>query len=106
MGAEVLLADELPNSAVEAAADFHQRFLPKATVALGADQVDLLVICFATAGHEHTDWRRAITRDLARENAPKRVNSIAADSESAAEAMLAYLRDAPGVTGQYLPAHE
>jgi len=55
------------------------------------------------APYDHVDWRRAVARDLARAAAPARVNLIAGDDQRAIVAALAFLEDARGVTGQYLP---
>lgn len=58
----------------------------------------------ATTGHD--DWRRSLARDLAREFAPVRVNIVGGDEPLSREQVLAYLRDAPGITGQYLALYD
>src|SRR3546814_730011 len=102
---EVLNIASLPASALDAAAEFHSRHLPHLREIL-VGTADSLVIVLPPAPRDHTDWRRAAARDLARHAAPKRVNIVAGGDESAIGGMLAYLGGAPGVTGQYLAAHE
>ncbi|MBA4164740.1 MAG: hypothetical protein C0510_08950 [Erythrobacter sp.] len=95
----------LPANALDAAAEFHSLHLPHLRELLDGP-ADSLAIVLSAAPHSHDDWRRAAARDLAREAAPVRVNIVAGGDESAVAAMLAYLGGAPGVTGQYLAAHE
>lgn len=60
-----------------------------------------LVLVFPPAGAAHRDWRQAALRDLARAAAPAaRVNAVIDGDEAALAQVLAYLADAPGVTGQ------
>ncbi len=99
--ADVLQVESLSEAALDAAAEFSTKWLPKARAAL-ADS-DSLTIVLPLAPYDHDDWRRALARDLAREAAPKRVNIIAADDENRIEETSGYLRNAPGITGQYLP---
>lgn len=101
----VLAIKSLPANAVEAAAQFHAEDLPKVQALLQGG-MGAVVIVMPSAPSDHDDWRRAITRDLARAHAPQRVNATCGSCPDAVEAMLKYLRDAPGVTGQYLPTHE
>ena len=89
----------LPASALEAAAAFHVRHMP-ALNALLADAPASVVIVLPSASYEHEGWRRAVVRDLARAHAPVRVNMLAGDDAQAVVAALAYLEQAPGVTGQ------
>lgn len=95
----------LPASALDAAAEFHSIHLPRLREMLRGT-ADSLAIVLPPAPHDHADWRRAAARDLAREAAPVRVNIVGGGDESAIAGMLAYLGGAPGVTGQYLAAHE
>ncbi|PLK26577.1 Rossmann fold domain-containing protein [Novosphingobium sp. TH158] len=88
----------LPDGALDAASAFHAAELPR--LRSMADPV--VTFLFAPADHTHTAWRRAAVQSLARELAPRRINAIASDDESAIEAALAYLAAADGVTGQYL----
>ncbi len=90
---------------IEAAALFYRDFLAGARELLEGD-ASSLVIVLPHAPLDHDDWRRALARDLARAHAPKRVNCVAGPGEEAIAAMLTYLEDAPGITGQYCPAHD
>ncbi|MFN2100198.1 Rossmann fold domain-containing protein [Altererythrobacter sp. MF3-039] len=100
--AELRIA-ELPDSALEAAGVFHSEWIDKIADALSA--ADEVVIVMSDATYDHDDWRRSAARDLARANAPKRVNVVAGSDEAAIAATLSYLAGAPGVTGQYLKTH-
>ncbi len=99
----VLVIDDLPPGALDAAAAFHSRWLAEARERIAS--ATSLVIVLPPAPYDHTDWRRAAARDLARMAAPVRVNVIGGGSERARAETLAYLGDAPGVTGQYLVLH-
>jgi len=101
----VLAIKSLPANAVEAAAQFHAEDLPKVQALLQGG-LGAVAIVMPSAPSDHDDWRRAITRDLARAHAPQRVNVTCGSCPEAVEGMLKYLRDAPGITGQYLPTHE
>lgn len=101
----VLTIDRLPAAPIEAAAQFHREYLRQAENLL-AGEVDALAIVLPSAPTDHDDWRRTLARDLARASKPKRVNVVGAASDEARDALLSYLGDAPGVTGQYCPAHE
>ncbi|MXP41476.1 hypothetical protein GRI75_07445 [Altererythrobacter soli] len=61
-----------------------------------------MVLIFPPAPHDHRAWRLAAVQDLAREAAPRRVNAVAGDDESAVAEALAWLEQAPGITGQLL----
>ena len=100
-----LRIDQLPEAPLDAAAEFHCEFLGEVQDRLEG-QVMSLAILLPPASSDHDDWRRALARDLAREYAPKRVTVIGRTGQEALDAMLAYLRDAPGITGQYLPLHD
>ena len=101
MSQAVLRIEALPEGALEAAAKFHGEWRDRAQALL--EREEALVIVVPSAPYDHTDWRRAAARDLARAVAPKRVNLLAGDNEPVIAAALAYLAAAPGVTGQYLP---
>lgn len=90
---------------LDAATDFFRNHLDRAQKALEGN-ADSLVIMLPSATSDHDDWRRAVARDLARQYAPKRVNLLGGGDFMAVEAMLAYLRAAPGVTGQYCPLND
>jgi hypothetical protein len=90
----------LPGGALDAAAQFHQRELPHVRAALG--DAEALALVFPPAPYDHRGWRLAAVQDLAREAAPKRVNAVAGDDEQAVAKTLAWLEQAPGITGQLL----
>lgn len=99
----VLRVEGLPEGALDAATAFHADWLPRARALLdpsppGQD----LVLIFPVARYDHRGWRLAAVQDLAREAAPKRVNAVAGDDERAIAATLAWLAQAPGITGQLL----
>jgi hypothetical protein len=94
---EVVRVEGLPEPPLAAAAEFYARWLP--AIPRDAD----LLIAFLPAVHSDRAWRLAAVQELARAAAPRRVNGVAADSETAIASALAYLGTAPGVTGQYWP---
>jgi len=98
--------ENLPDAPIAASAAFFADHLAAAEALLEEEGMQALVIVLPPAETAHDDWRRALARDLARRWTPKRVNVLAAAPGQAREAMLAYLGNAPGVTGQYLVAHE
>ncbi len=98
--------EKLPEVAIEASAFVATQHLETIRAQLKDADTCALVIVLPKAPHDHADWRRTLARDLARAYAPKRANVVAAADHATAESLLAYLRDAPGVTGQYLEAHE
>lgn len=98
----VLRISGLPDGALDAAAVFHCEHLP-AVRALLEGEAAALVLVFSEASHEHTGWRRSAIQALAREAAPRRVNGIAGKEQAAIAATIAWLADAPGITGQLLP---
>ncbi|HEX5644313.1 MAG TPA: hypothetical protein VFX62_02225 [Erythrobacter sp.] len=106
MGQVELRIDCLPEVPLDAAAEFHRDWLGRAREAIATPGADALVIVLPVAAKDHDDWRRAIARDLARACAPRRVNILGGGDAAAIAAMLAYLGDAPGITGQYLPLHD
>jgi hypothetical protein len=91
----------LPEGALDAAAGFHAQVLPQLREALAGSGEDLALV-FAPANHEHRAWRLAAVQQLAREHAPIRVNGIETDDEEALAAALAYVQNAPGLTGHLL----
>lgn len=96
----LLQVGPLPQEPLAAAARFHAETLAQALSCL-ADDADLVLV-FGAADHTHRDWRLGVVRGLARQYAPLRVNAVAGDDEAAIAQALAYLRAAPGVTGQLL----
>lgn len=91
----------LPDKALDAASEFTLQWLPKIRESIESKQS--LVIIVPASASDHTDWRRAVVRDLARAYAPVRVNMISGGTAEARAATLNYLDGAGGVTGQYLP---
>ncbi len=100
----VLTVETLPSGAIEAAATFYSQHLPQveALIAQGSTAVAIIL---PQAGADHDHWRRALARDLGRKHAPIRVNVVGRGNAQASDALLGYLGGAPGVTGQYCPAH-
>ena len=96
----------LPESGLDAHAQFIAEHLPRVRALIGDEMTQALVIVLPPAGPDHDDWRRALAGDLARRCTPKRVNVAAGNSGESLRATLEYLRDAPGVTGHYVQAHE
>jgi len=100
MGQAVLWIDDLPEGALDAAARFHSRDLPRARKALC--DADAVALIFALAPYDHRGWRLAAVQDLAREAAPKRVNGVTGDDGQAIAETVAWLEQAAGITGQLL----
>lgn len=98
---DLVEVESLPQQPSAAAAHFYAHHMAGIVSYLASGKGDLvLILPFAEV--EHDDWRRAAARDLARDYAPHRVNVIGGGDAAARAETLAYLRDAPGVTGQYL----
>jgi len=93
----------LPEGALEAAAHFHAKVLPKVLARLDPHSAgeDVLLV-FPPAPYDHRGWRLAAVQDLARAAAPNRVNGIVGQDESAIAEASAWIAAAPGVTGQLL----
>jgi Short chain dehydrogenase-like protein len=94
---------DLPESALEASAHFYAQHLEAVRKLMGEGD---LAIVLPPADCDHTDWRRALARDLARSHAPARVNVVAAGDEAQKAQLLAYLAGAKGVTGHYAETHD
>jgi len=99
MGQAVLLVASLPPTPLDAAAAFHADHLPRARALLAQGD---LAIHFPPADHPHRAWRLAAVQELAREAAPHRVNGVEGDDDPATAATIAWLADAPAITGQLL----
>jgi len=93
----VIEAGGLPDSPLDAAVEFHARILPQARMAAGD-----VVLAFDPADHTHHAWRLAAVQDLAREAAPRRANAVVGTAGAGRDRVLAFLANAPGVTGQML----
>lgn len=98
----VLRISGLPAAALDAAAVFHGEHLPRARAEL-AGKAEALALVFPAAPYDHAGWRKAAVADLAREATPKRVNGVTGEDAAAIDATLAWLAQAPGITGQLLP---
>lgn len=100
----------LPESPLDAAMAFMALHLEAARAILADPETSALAITLPLAGHDHRDWRLALARDLAREAArrdvPARFNIVAGRPGDARDAILGFLANAPGVTGQYCLCHE
>jgi len=101
-----LAVDLLPDNPLDAAIAFHAFHLEGARALLAEPNCTALAIILPPAPRDHRDWRRALARDLAREAAPRRVNVVSGLRGEERETIIAFLQDAAGVTGQYLPCHE
>lgn len=101
-----LAIDLLPDGALDAQTAFIALHLEAARALLADPQTTTLAIILPPAARDHRDWRLALARDLAREVTPKRANLVAGHPGEARNAVLRFLADAPGVTGQYLVCHE
>lgn len=106
MAQAVLSIEGLPESGLDASAAFHAEHMARAREALEKVETTSLVIVLPAAGPDHDDWRRTLARDLSRAYPTVRVNVVGGDDEDAVAEILAYLKGAPGVTGQYCAAHE
>lgn len=100
----VVAIDGLPWDPLAACQIFFAEHLPRIEQELSG--CDALLILLPFADFTHSEWRRSATRSLARQHTPKRINMIAADDAATITAMTDYCARAPGVTGQYLPAHK
>lgn len=99
-GSTLIEARGLPPHPLDAAAAFHQSYVP-ALRALAGDAKDAIVV-FDPADYTHDGWRLAAIQELAREAAPARVNGVVAPVEAAnALAQTAqFCHASPGITGQ------
>jgi hypothetical protein len=103
MAQAVLRIDGLPAEALDAAAAFHAEWLPKARALLDPPlRGEDLALVLPSAPYDHRAWRLAVVQDIAREAAPRRVNAVAGDDRGAVDEALAWLAQAPGITGQLL----
>ena len=103
MANAVLEIERLPDDPLDAASYFYAEVLPGIREDLATAPQMNLTIVFEPAGHEQRGWRLAVVQELAREYAPSRINALESDDKAAIHAAIAYLGDAPGVTGQLLP---
>ena len=103
---KVQVIDSLPQEPLKASEVYFAEHLAESRSLAAASSAKSLSIVLPAAPTSHRDWRRGVVRDLARCYAPVRVNMVAGDDAEAVDRTLAYLRNAPGVTGQYLAIHE
>lgn len=96
----VVTVTALPDSALDAAQDFSEKWIPRIRGQMSAG--DDVTVVLPQAAYDHADWRRGLVRDLARAHSPKRVNFVAGRAGDALDQTVAFLADSPGITGQYL----
>src|SRR5688572_9493539 len=96
----VVRVGPLPERAIDAAAAFPATVLPR--ICTPRREEEDLALVFAPAAVDHHGWRLSAVQDLARAAAPARVNGVVGDEEQAIAATLAWLEQAPGITGQLL----
>ena len=102
----VFTVEHLPADGLAAGAAFFAEYLDDARAMIERAGVDAIAIVLPPAGPDHSDWRTAAARDLARKYTPKRVNVVAGVQGAQLDALLAYLGNAPGVTGHYCEVHD
>ena len=93
----VLRVLDLPAEPLDAAARFFADIVPQVRK---LNDVNVAIV-LPHADYCHNAWRLAAIQELAREAAPHRVNAVAGNAKGVDE-LLAYLADAPGITGQIL----
>ena len=96
-----------PDEPLEAAREFHERVLPALRELIADNRPGLksVGLIFPLADYTHRGWRLAAIQALARDLSPVRVNAVEGDTvlaQDEIEKALAYLQDAPGITGQLL----
>ena len=99
-------AQALGLNSLEAHAAFMRDDLASVKSQMEGEGVSSLPIVLPPAPSEHDAWRQAIAGELARAYTPKRVNIAAGAKGEALDTVLTFLRDAPGVTGHYVQAHD
>ena len=104
MGHVEVAVRDLPEASIDAAREFYRRSVPRVRELLARDwgPYESITLILPPADHAHRAWRIAIVQELAREGAPTRINAVAGDSQAAIDEVTAYLRGAPGITGQLL----
>lgn len=95
-GSDVWEARGLPDSPLDAASAFASKHVP---VLRGKKASDCIIL-LDPANHTHDSWRKAAIEELARENAPARINAIVGEDVTAIKELIDYLDAALGVTGQ------
>ncbi|EAQ29522.1 hypothetical protein NAP1_02080 [Erythrobacter sp. NAP1] len=97
---------DLPQGALNAHTFFVSQMLPIVREAIEDAACLSLTVALPPAGSDHDGWRKSLAGDLARTYAPKRVNIAGGEPGAALDRVLDYLKDAPGVTGHYVQAHD
>lgn len=92
----------LPDAPLDAAAAFHGEWIEVVRAALASTTDEALCLVFPPADHTHRGWRLAAVQELAREQAPRRVNAVVCGEEAGLSAALALLEPCQGITGQLL----
>ena len=95
----VIRVEDLPESPLAASAHFHAAILPILEVERG----DVVTLVLPEADHTHRGWRVAALGALARALAPARINAVAGGDAPAQAQAIAFIEQAPGLTGQVLP---
>lgn len=94
---QLVRIEGLPDDPLSAAARFHADVVP--TLPVDGD----VLLVFPPADHPHRGWREAAVGALGRAFAPRRINAVASGNPAGIASALAYLANAAGLTGQYLP---
>lgn len=95
----VIRVDDLPEAPLAAAAHFHASIVP----AIAAQRAAVVTLVLPAADHTHRGWRVAALGALARVLAPARINAVAGGDAQAQAHAIAFVEQAPGLTGQLLP---
>ncbi len=103
MADRVIRIHDLPDLPLNAAHRFHAGYVGDIRDDLRGRPGQNVVIVFEGAGKQHRGWQLAAVQDLAREAAPDRVNAVVGGDEQGIAQTLAWLAQAPGITGQLLP---
>ena len=104
-GPAVIRVARLPEPALDAAAAFHREWIAKVRMAAGEGS-ECVVVVMDPAPFDHTDWRRAAAKDLARAHPDHCINIVAGSDGGAIARMTEFLDRSPAITGQYLPLAE
>jgi len=95
----VIRVDDLPEAPLAASAHFHAAILP----IIEAARAQVVTLVLPAADHTHRGWRVAALGALARALAPARINAVAGGDARAQAQAIAFVEQAPGLTGQVLP---
>jgi hypothetical protein len=95
----VIRVDGLPEAPLAAAAHFHAAIVP----AIEAQDAPVVTLVLPEADHTHRGWRVAALGALARVLAPARINAVAGGDPHQQARAIAFIEQAPGLTGQLLP---